>query len=135
MASKLTKDEMKTFYASEEIRRYRNEGCYSQEYVAKQLGLAQSTYQRIETGEINITLARLAQIAKILQQPIEVFLGKEKQPKPNFTNDDYLVQISRKELELLRKMIAYQGKRIEELEAKLQRRDLKIEALKKQMAQ
>ncbi len=81
MATKLSKKEMKIIYAYEEIRKYRNEGCYSQEYVAKQLGLAQSTYQRIESGEINITLARLAQIAKILQQPIEVFFRQRETAK------------------------------------------------------
>lgn len=48
-----------------ELRKLRDEVCYSQEYMAKQLGIAQSTYQRIESGEIKISFERLIKISDI----------------------------------------------------------------------
>jgi transcriptional regulator with XRE-family HTH domain len=118
MASKLTKLEMRNVYSAELFRKYRNKECYTQEYLAKQLGISQSTYQRIETGEIKVSTERLAQIADILGQPINVFFEREHDNKSG-QDDNSVVTIQKREFDLMRKIIEYQEKRIEELEVRL----------------
>lgn len=75
-AKKLSRAEAKTILGGceEYIRRYRDEQCLSQEYMATKLGISQSTYQKIEAGGVNITKERLAEIANILGREIEDFL-------------------------------------------------------------
>ncbi|MFI5451869.1 helix-turn-helix domain-containing protein [Pedobacter sp. UC225_61] len=81
----LSKREMKTIFGSSEyIRKYRDEVCLSQEYMASRLGISQSTYQKIETGTVKVSRERLAEIAEILGKQIIDFerpslkdLGKE----------------------------------------------------------
>ena len=82
---KLTRMELKTIYSCENIRKFRDEKCYSQEYVAKQLNIQQSTYQRIETGKVKISTTRLSRLALIFNKPIEAFFGGE----IKITNDDF----------------------------------------------
>jgi transcriptional regulator with XRE-family HTH domain len=50
----------------DKIRKAREEKRYSQDYLAAQLGLNQSTYCRIETGKIIPSIKQLHQIAVIL---------------------------------------------------------------------
>jgi transcriptional regulator with XRE-family HTH domain len=50
----------------DKIRKAREEKRYSQDYLAAQLGLNQSTYCRIETGKIIPSIKQLHQIASIL---------------------------------------------------------------------
>lgn len=118
MKFKLSKNEMKQITAGDEIRHSRNEVCLTQEYVAKKLGLSQSTYQRIETGEISVSTERLIQIAEILQKPLDYFL-KEKESIENPYNATRMIYVSQREWELMQKIIWQQEKRIEELEEKL----------------
>jgi transcriptional regulator with XRE-family HTH domain len=118
MKFKLSREEMKQIAAGDEIRHSRNEVCLTQEYMAKKLGLSQSTYQRIETGEINISLERLIQIAEILQKPLDYFL-KEKEHIETLSNSNKLIYVNQREWELTQKIILQQEKRIEELEKKL----------------
>jgi len=40
---------------------------YSQSFMSSQLKVSQSTYSRIEKGNVNITMSRLNQIANILK--------------------------------------------------------------------
>ncbi|MES2416768.1 MAG: helix-turn-helix domain-containing protein [Bacteroidota bacterium] len=118
---------MKKVYGGD-IRKFRDEKCYTQAYMADQLGVGQSTYQKIEAGTIKISAERLTQIAGVLNKPINAFLQKEYQasePTPSFTID-----ISKAEYDLMQKIILQQEKRIEELEAKIIRKDLNIEELK-----
>ena len=83
MKFQLSKKEMRQITAGDEIRHSRNEVCLTQEYMAKKLGLSQSTYQRIETGEINVSAERLIQIAEILHKAIRLlFKGERKYRKP-----------------------------------------------------
>jgi transcriptional regulator with XRE-family HTH domain len=110
---KLTRNELKNIGLGDDIRKYRNERCYSQEYLASQLGVTQSTYQRIESGAINITFERLNQIAKILRLPAEVFLKEGK------NKDDVLVFINKSELDTLRETLLLQRAQIEQMETKL----------------
>lgn len=125
----LTRTEMKNVYG-EDIRKYRDEKCYNQAYMANQLGITQSAYYKIEAGAIKISIERLEQVAEILGKPIEAFLQKEKYNERLKSEQKVYIQLT--ELELLQKTITKQQNRIEELEAKLKRRDEKIEKLKLQ---
>lgn len=107
------------------IRKYRNEKCLTQEYMANELGIGQSAYQKIETGEVSLSMDRLLQIAAILGKPIEAFIGDGTDPNQGNLNNG-----NTKEIELMQKMILQQEKRIEELEAKVERKNAKIEELK-----
>lgn len=49
----------------------------SQENVATELGLKTGTYSNIETGKTNITVLRLAEIARILGKGMGELLGLE----------------------------------------------------------
>lgn len=49
------------------LREFRN---YSQEYVAKKLGITQNTYSRVENNQTRVTTERLHQIAQILDVPV-----------------------------------------------------------------
>ena len=76
----LTKQEMREVVADvgNDIRQARDEKCYSQAYMANQLGITQSAYYKIEAGAVKITIDRLEQIAEILGKPIAAFIQKEK---------------------------------------------------------
>jgi transcriptional regulator with XRE-family HTH domain len=112
----LTRAEMKNIYG-EDIRKFRDEACYSQEFMASQLGIGQSAYYKLEAGAVKITMERLALIAKILDKPIDAFLQKEKYNEQLKSEQKVYIQLT--ELELLQKTITQQQKRIEELEAQL----------------
>ena len=118
MKFKLSGEEMKQITVGDEIRHSRNEVCLTQEYIAKKLGLSQSTYQRIETGEISVSTERLIQIAEILKKPLDDLL-KEKESIENSYNATKMIYVSQREWELMQKIISQQEKRIEELQEKL----------------
>ncbi|MBE5322224.1 helix-turn-helix domain-containing protein [Pedobacter sp. MR2016-19] len=130
-AISLTRSELKNVYHGN-IRKYRDEKCYTQSYMANQLGIGQSAYQKIESGDIKISMERLTEIANILGKPINVFIeGNE--GKSEIVKIHHDVQTAEAEYDLMRKIILQQKKQIGELEAKVARRDEKIEELKKQL--
>jgi transcriptional regulator with XRE-family HTH domain len=85
------------------IRRYRDEHCFTQEYMATKLGISQSTYQKLEAGNVKITQERLAEIASILGKSIEDFTPSEKK------------KLDKNDIEALKEIIALQAKEIEKL--------------------
>ncbi|WP_051691633.1 helix-turn-helix domain-containing protein [Pedobacter borealis] len=116
----LTRNELK-FISGEDIRKYRDEKCYTQAYVANELGIGQSAYQKIEAGEVKISIERLIKIANILDKPIEVFINdgdKSKKLDNNDVNADKIT-ISAREFDLMNKIILQQERHIIELEEKL----------------
>ena len=56
------------------VREYRN---YTQVYMAKQLGIKQNTYSKIENGLISLKPQRLKIIAEILEINISILLNNE----------------------------------------------------------
>jgi len=48
------------------IKKIREEKGISQEYMAMELGISQSTYTKVERGEVNLYVDRLLKIADIL---------------------------------------------------------------------
>ncbi|KQC01431.1 helix-turn-helix domain-containing protein [Pedobacter sp. Hv1] len=129
MSPKLTRKEMKLIQCNDEIRRYRNEVCYTQEYMATRLGITQSTYQRIEAGEIKISMDRLIEISRILDKPVELFLRNKDRLIPSIE----LINVNKREWQLMLNALTQQENRIKELEAKVLRKDKKIEELKYQL--
>ena len=104
---KMSIAEMKNIYGQswDYIRRYRDEQCLSQEYMASKLGISQSTYQKIETGKVNITKERLIEIANILGKEIEHFQSSQRNG------------LGLDEVEALKEIIALQAKEIQELKS------------------
>lgn len=51
----------------EKIRTLRELNKWSQEYMAEKLGMTAGGYARIERGEVQLTINRLEQLAKIFQ--------------------------------------------------------------------
>lgn len=56
------------------IRKYREWLEISQEYMAMQLGITQSTYSKIERGQIDIPHDRIQQLAALFGLPADEFL-------------------------------------------------------------
>jgi len=57
------------------IKKIRELKNYSQEYVAQELGISQSTYARIESGTIVPKIDRLQRIAEILEIDVSFLLS------------------------------------------------------------
>jgi len=57
------------------IKKIRELKNYSQEYVAQELGISQSTYARIESGTIVPKIDRLQRIAEILDIDVSFLLS------------------------------------------------------------
>lgn len=126
----LSRAEMRDVVAydiSDNIRKYRDEKCFTQSYMANELGIGQSAYQKIESGESKVSIERLKQIAEILGKSLESFLNKEQDNRSLAEKES---PITFTENVLLQKIILQQEKRIEELEEKVKRKDNKIEELK-----
>nr|WKN40288.1 helix-turn-helix transcriptional regulator [Tunicatimonas sp. TK19036] len=85
---------------SDIIRRERESRRMTQTQMAEQLNIAQSAYNRIEKGDTDITLKRLAEIARILDVDIEYLIknlntsSRSENTSPNTTEaNDELFQI------------------------------------------
>ncbi|QEM03015.1 helix-turn-helix transcriptional regulator [Mucilaginibacter rubeus] len=59
------------------IRAIRQEKNYTQFYVAYKLNVSQNTFSKIELGNVKLTLARLIDIAKVLEVDLHDFLKEE----------------------------------------------------------
>lgn len=116
-AKKLTKSEMKDIFSAQDLRKYRDEQCLSQEYMANLLDINQSTYQRIEAGKIKLSIDHIVKLTTIFNKSLQRFSESE------FTID---VQHMKNTINHLEKMI-------ELLEEKISLKDLKIEELIKQI--
>lgn len=80
------------------LKYYRTSRKLTQNEMADLLKMSQRNYSKIENGEISLTLARLEQIAKILNVSEEEIIGFE---KGHFQNND----ISQDEKALYAKII------------------------------
>lgn len=57
------------------IRHFRQQKDYSQEYMARQLGLTQTSYSKIEKNASEASLDRLRKITEILEVKLEYLLS------------------------------------------------------------
>lgn len=91
----------------EKIRAWRIDRGYKQLYVAKQLGMGQQAYSKIELGLTKLTGELITSLAVILETPESKFYIDEEAAR---------LMTTEKENEYLKKIIVLQDKDINHLE-------------------
>ena len=103
------------------LRHAREFKNYSQEYMAEQLGVTQSTYSRWEKGEVMPKLDMLEQAAAVLELPAQALYS----PEPffltqhnNTTAAGYIIaQHNHVPAEVVEKMLEQHREQLQQLEA------------------
>jgi transcriptional regulator with XRE-family HTH domain len=91
---------------------------YTQEYVATQLGLTTRAYSKIESGETQLTINRLNEIATILGvDPIEALGFDHQNIFNNYGTQEGNIAVS--QVLMPEKLIEQYEKRIEQLESEV----------------
>ncbi len=85
------------------IRRLREENGFSQEAIAFELGLTQTSYARLEKADDRITITRLFKIAEVLNVCIHSLINDEY--PANSDNDKEIISLLKEEVAFLRKLI------------------------------
>jgi transcriptional regulator with XRE-family HTH domain len=62
------------------VKKSRYEKNYSQEYLAKKLGITQKAYSKIENNETKLTVDTLVRIAEILEVEVASFFSSAEKP-------------------------------------------------------
>ena len=70
-------------FVTDRIRQTRVRKHFSQEYVAKKLGLTQKAYSKIETNETRMNVDTLLRISEILETSVHEFISDSKTPVVN----------------------------------------------------
>lgn|SRR5690554_2684360 len=70
------------------IKKIREDKGLSQEYMAMKLGISQSTYTKVERGEVNLYVDRLLKIIKILDVGLAKVFDEEAQNIYNVNSND-----------------------------------------------
>lgn len=105
----------------EKIRLLRRKRNLTQEDMATGLDISQRAYSKIETGEVNLKLDRLEEIARLLNVQLGELLSDngyqlfEKVQYSQIGNGKVVNQVNEKERELYEKIIARQQEEIEYL--------------------
>ncbi|WP_018341516.1 helix-turn-helix domain-containing protein [Cytophaga aurantiaca] len=101
----------------QKIRRIRASLDLTQDNLAYELGITKSAYSKIERGETNVSINRLAEIAKILEVDIVDFF-KDPENTAGDPKDEYGFA-TKKDIEEMAKMIQSLAKEISTLKAVL----------------
>ena len=72
----------------QKIKDLRNVKGFSHENMANKLKISTSAYRKIESNETKLTVERLLQIAKVLQTPVDKFLGTKQSTTFYQNNND-----------------------------------------------
>ena len=59
----------------EKLRKIREIKGYSQEYVALQMDISHRQYQRIESGEADVSLSKLEEACRVMEISLEQLMG------------------------------------------------------------
>lgn len=59
------------------VRKVRNMKCYTQQYVAKEIGISLKTFARKESNPNLFTVAEIKKLAKVLNVKEEIFFADE----------------------------------------------------------
>ena len=70
------------------IKKYRELKGFSQEYMAHQLSVNQSTYEKIENSSTKITIDKLFSVAKLLETDVSEILDLKNQTIFNQTDNE-----------------------------------------------
>jgi transcriptional regulator with XRE-family HTH domain len=68
---------------AQRVKKVRVEKNFSQDYLAKKLGLSQKAYSKIENSESKLNVETLVKIAEILDTPITNFFDESSRPIVN----------------------------------------------------
>ncbi len=68
---------------ADRIKEHRLQKNYSQDYIAKKLGISQKAYSKIENNETRLNVEALVSIAEIMQIPVNQFFTEAKAPVLN----------------------------------------------------
>jgi transcriptional regulator with XRE-family HTH domain len=68
---------------AQRVKKVRVEKNFSQDYLAKKLGLSQKAYSKIENSESKLNVDTLIKISEILDTPITNFLDESSRPIVN----------------------------------------------------
>lgn len=107
------------------IKQCRERQGFSQEFVAEKLKITQSSYAKLESGVVKITLDRLQKITEILELDINELINSKDQPIFNLYNNkeavgqnitENLYEYNKEAISLL---IVEKDKRIENLEKEI----------------
>lgn len=119
------------------IKILRKEKGWTQHYMAEELGITQSSYGKIERGDVDITISKVFKILKAINQEPSEFFGMVAEGSPGiFTYDDALsyqleekkslldlreaeITYLKKQLEINAKQLEIKDKRITDLQAEL----------------
>ncbi len=68
---------------ADRVKEMRLKKNYSQDYIAKKLGISQKAYSKIENNETRLNVEALLSISEILEIPVNNFFGDSKAPMLN----------------------------------------------------
>lgn len=111
---------------AEKIRKVRIRKSITQEEMAGYLGLSQRAYSKLETGETQIKIDRLEEIAKLLDVQINELLPSQNHQQiesvsySQVGNGKFINQTSSKEKELYEKIIARLSEEVKYLKGLVQ---------------
>lgn len=109
----------------ENIRRHREFKGFSQEYMAQELGINQSSYAKIEKENTKLTVERLQRISEVLEVEISSLLNSSKQPIFNQTNENgsygngYIENLHIENKEITEKLLQSKEDLIQKLEEQI----------------
>ena len=74
-------------HVGSKIKKLREMRNFTQQHMAKKLGLTQSSYSKIESGETKIDIPKLQKLAEVLSVEVSELLDKGDNQVNNFSNN------------------------------------------------
>jgi len=116
------------------IKRIREQKDYSQEGMAVNMGISQSKYSRIESGEASLSIKELQKIADILETDISAFLDNSKITIQNQSNNNeaygYVENLHIENKETTKKLIQSLEDTIQQMKDEIQHLKNEVEFLR-----
>lgn len=111
------------------LLRIRKARRLSQQELADILKITQPSYRELEIGVRTINAAQLGAIADFLRIPVNHFYREDLDPQVEHYTDEAQLKQLKEQLETCKSTLRIHINRNEELEAKIKRKDRKIEEL------
>jgi hypothetical protein len=101
---------------SENIKKFRELKNITREKIAGELNMSLSNYSKIERGEIDLTISRIAEIAKILEVSIHQLMNFDSSQIFNISNNELVQGVGAKSEIINFNGLELQSKYIQNLE-------------------
>ena len=111
------------------LLRIRKAQRFSQQNLADVLNITQPSYRDLEMGQRTISAVQLGLVADFYRIPVDFFYRPDADPRVNFLEETGSLARLREQLEICRAASRIHVARNEELEAKVKRKDRKIDEL------